>query len=276
MSGADGGIALALEWAQLNTIRASFKEIERHGRRVFYHESPGGGAPAVRFDRTMPFVRQHSFTTLDGLVGYLTSAHCEGDKGVVFVEEHRVMVSLRYGTLDIDPWVILPLGWSDEYGALERLFAGVGQQELWESLVGALYDCVDDGLLNSISSLRLNRKRMGNSDIDSVGIVSGSSGESVTLRSAAKKDSDPDQDVEIDLRWDFTVRLWEAFPREYTIPTRLVVKDMKEKGVLFKFVPRRLEELRRDARLDLAKEIRDRLQIDGDSGGTFSVFEGSL
>lgn len=280
--GGDEGIAGALEWARKYTTPPSVEVVQMFGRHRTLQVCPGGGAPAKTEYEQVPFVRDHAFSTLDGLVGYLRSEHCKEDRGVVFVQPGQVLASLTYGAEDKDSMARMALTDSEEFAALDRLFVGVGQQALWEFLVGRLYKCVDEALLNSISSICSARKRSDESSIAASGIVSRSAGESVSLVVGGQKAGDPDAAVEMGLDWMFKVRLWEPFDREYEIPTRLVVREeMKpaDGGVAcleFKFVPRRLEKILRGARLDLAEEIRARLAKEKGAGGVFSVFEGVL
>lgn len=212
--------------------------------------------------------RGHSFSTLEGFLDYLNSAHTEKDHGIIFVGEKLVRANLRYDQAIEHHNVMLELEESDELTALRKLFEGVYQKNLWRMLITDLDGHIDDDLLLSIAQLSMASKAESEAVIDATGIVAGSQSNQVAIMFKSKNDASERANLRVD--WIFHGRMWACFKREYDVRLRLEL-DATSSGLRFIFHARGLEDVLSAARADLVSEIDTKIPKD-----RFTVHEGSL
>lgn len=209
----------------------------------------GRGAADILKYAKPPVERNHAFRTLDGLLKYLNSDHCKGDKGIIFVGTNAVHVELEYRAHGKHQ-VRLPLAPSEEYAALMKL-KSVAQKELWRLLVTSLWGCLPPDLLAAVRSLKVSAKDEGEVEIDSSGLSQskGTSGIIVTFPAQNRADNF----ATIADEWTFNGRIWECFDPTFEIHTRLELTN--DNGLRFTFHPRRLETRLMEARASLVANI---------------------
>lgn len=208
---------------------------------------------------------KHEMNTIESLVQFIIDhGHAKQDtppNTLVFMEpgrrlaEWRISAALRYR--DFDPSTanvaLLP---SPEYLALEALFGGVSQRDLWRLLITDLRDMVDESLLLGISSLRASLKDEKQVDISPLGLGDAKGARRLKLTfAAAKGEGSLSQDLPTE--WTFTIPIWESWTSTYEIKTTLEI-DTSD-GLAFVFHPRRLHEVIRQARTDVAGYLRQSL-----------------
>lgn len=214
-----------------------------------------------------PVERKHSFTSLEGFLDYLNSAHCKDDAGPIFVGETDIQVDLAYGKHSIQS-ADVSLDLSEEYSALRRLFAGLGQKDLWRELISHLDGCIDKSLLLAIGQIKLRSNNESEVRIDTTGISDKFQKDMLQIAYPdASKQGEHIATIQTD--WLWMGRIWECFDREFDIRLRLEVA-VTDKGLRFIFHPRRLEKILREARLALVEEIRNKIPEQ------FTVHEGRL
>lgn len=212
--------------------------------------------------------RKHQFKTLGGFIDYMNSSHCKADSGVVFVGSGVVLADLKYQVPGAEHTAALQLEFSEEYNALQKLFKGVGQRELWRLLITSLDGCLPPDLLLQVGSIKIEDSKNVSSKIQNSGLADHAAS-AVMKMSTVDGKGNPMQ-YEIGLDWTWNGRIWEAFDYQFPIPIRL---ELDVEGPKFTFHPRRLETILRDARLLLIGELTKGLSA---TEGRFTVHEGQL
>ena len=209
-------------------------------------------------------VRRHTFNSFEGFTSFLNStllmdglATEEGGKGAVFVQGESVFATFEYWSPEQQS-AKLALAPSEEYRALERLMHGVDQKMLWRLLVTDLHGCMDTSLLLAVSRLNVKAKAESDVQIAPVGIDSTSGGNTIAVTYGAGKDGSVTANIETE--WTWKGRLWDQFPYESEITLRLEL-DMSD-GLVFRFHPRRLGDVKRDVQQALVKALFDDLNSD--------------
>lgn len=245
------------------------------GKDVLVQHS--GGASEITSYANEVFERNHSFLSLEGLLSYLNSKHCEKDNGVIFVNSSSVLAELRYGQSANDQHqATMRLVVTKEYRALERLSQGIDQMGLWRLLETDLYGCVDNSLASTIRTLALSSKDMSEVRISDSGITS-KGGSSVIKLDYPSGKGEGSRTATLPLDWEFEIQMWDCFDKKKKIQTRIEV-DL-DHGLHFIFHPRQVETSARQARLELVEAIKSGLAPDGDESlgeARFTVHEGEL
>lgn len=218
-------------------------------------------------DKTVA-TRKHQFKTLGGFMDYLNSGHCKSDNGVVFVGSGVVLADLQYQVPGAEHTAALQLEFSEEYNALQKLFKGVGQRELWRLLITSLDGCLPPDLLLQVGSIKIEDSKNVNSKIQNSGLSEKAT--SAVMKMSTVDGKGNPQQYEIGLDWLWNGRIWEALDHQFGIPIRL---ELDVEGPKFTFHPRRLETILRDARMLLISELTKGLS---GTEGRFTVHEGQL
>ncbi len=220
----------------------------------------GSKADLVDYPREKPN-RNHTFATLDGFVSFLTSDQVHADpKGIVFVG-HEAVADLAYGKHRMDQ-AVLELRPSTELDALANLFdVGYTQRDLWTLLIGDLAGCFDDSLLLAISQLKMTKTSEAATTIQATGIEDDGGAMKMIVGCGENQ-------VAVPVDWVFTGRAFECWDLEFTLDLRLEVTV--DGGIGFRFHPRRFTQWKNACRLDLVREIAERL------ANKFDVHEGTL
>jgi hypothetical protein len=246
----------------------SIEKLQNSGAPVTLFEDTESMQVAMNGDvrtiiKTVP-MRMHRMDTLTGLLDYLASIHAKGDSGVVFVGDSTVTVDLQYqkpGTHTLT----LTLGRSDEYNALQSLFAGVSQKQLHNLLLTKLDACIDPALFLQISSIKIGADETIESIIKPSGLTNKSGSSKISMTFSAPK-GEGTHTAEIQQKWQWKGRIWEAFDDEFVIDLTL---ELDSNGPKFTFHPRRLDVVLRTARLALVNELKGKVP------DTFTVHEGA-
>ena len=170
----------------------------------------------------------------------------------VWVGPYVVMADLDRATPQL--WMAnLLLPPSEEMKALQRLFAGVYQKDLWRLLSTDLFDSFPDSLLMSVSSIRTKKEIGRQVDFSVTGIESSKANQTISVEF---QDGDQRRDVSIGVEWPWTGRLWSCWDRQDTIHTRLQLDyDDDKHALLFTFHARRLSEVYETARDALVEHL---------------------
>lgn len=259
--------AESLAWLKEETSR-SVEVIHEDARtltKAFREGAPGD--VAVKEFAKLPPARNHSFSSLEGFVGFLNSDACADDRGVVFVGQERVSASLRYADAQQEI-VLLPLEASAELRALtDALAVGVKNAELDRLLKTDLHGCLPVELMVQVANLRRVETVKADAEIAASGMIDAVTGRTVRVTYQDTRNG-ATHEQELQLDWTFTGRIWECFDRMYSV--ELTVQIEKD-GWVYKFFPRRLEDTLRDARADLVAHLEKHIDPE-----RFSVYEGTL
>lgn len=222
------------------------------------------GSQLLKIEKQLPS-RNHQFSTLAGFLEYMNSWHAADDKGVVFVNGSNVVADLQYQKPGSHR-AILRLEHSEEFNALNALFKGVSQKELWRLLMTKLHGCLSDTLLFEISSLKISGGDTVTSQIQKSGLANGESKRVMKIQNVDPKVGVGD--FELSLEWTWTGRIWECYDTEYEIELHL---ELAFDGPKFTFHPRRLDKVLNQAKQDLVGTLQGNL-----SANQFTVHEGTL
>ncbi len=241
----------------LHETTESIDKLIRHG---------DGSTEIKTFDKS-PIGRNHSFGTLYGFLEYLNSYHCEieEESAIVFVEPDAVAADLAYRKYE-EQWARLPLEKSPEYKALEMLFKGIGQKQLWKLLITDLDGHLSETLLASISLIQVSAKTENKCEIKMTGASQGSMMSGVKIFFQPKEGAEQ-READISLQWAWTGRIWECFDEVCTIDLRLEIDT--ENSLKFIFHPRKLESVLTQHRNRLVDAMKKEL------GDRFMVFSGT-
>lgn len=214
--------------------------------------------------------RNHKILTLEGYLDYLLSEHCHEDYGIVFIDGNMVIADLDYMGRKTTQRVTLPLMPSEEAQGLYFLTqpCGLDQDELQELLISKLDGCIDDRLLLQISNLRVDAIAKGDVRIDIMGQKSANSESRLRVTYTDPNKEGSTLQADLTNSWVWTGRLWECWPE--TSEVHLTMRIVHDGGLRFKFIPRRLDAVKREATLKLVAEVKSKLT------GRFDVFEGTL
>ena len=225
-------------------------QVHDDGRTVWM-QTPGG----IRDYRKVAAVpgRSHALHSLASLVDYVTGPFCDASKTTVFVSREKLYGDCRYGT-DETQRLTMPLALSPEYVALQKLFAGVGQKDLWRLLVTDLAQALDPGLVLAIGSLERATKGSDVGTVDATtGLVSGSREFAVSVVSKGVS-----QEVKLQPNYLFSGPLVTAIEGKYEIGLRLDM-DSTDRGLVFRFHPIGLDRVWQSLLEDMAGMIRDQV-----------------
>jgi hypothetical protein len=111
---------------------------------------------------------------------------------------------------------------------------------------------VDPSLLLQISSIGIKAKDDREFTIRAAGLAQGQVRNALIV--STLNPATGEQVSEIRTDWVFHVRLWECFETEYDIPTVLEIVPT-DKGLMFLFHPKGLQDILRQARQDLVEHI---------------------
>lgn len=237
----------------------------RFSRRLI-HNGRHAKPEIVTFQKEV-FERCHTFLDLESFLAFLQRPDVgrtgptefgkpdlgEGNKepGLVFVAPDRIEATLLYGH-PLTHKATLAVNDSEEFAAIKRLGAGVNQKELWRLLITALDAKVDPALLVQISSIGIKAKDDREFTIRPAGLTQGLAKNALIV--STLNPATGEQVSEIRTDWVFHVRLWECFDQEYDIPTVLEIVPT-DKGLVFLFHAKGLQDILRQARQDLVEEI---------------------
>jgi len=195
--------------------------------------------------------REHTFGSLEGFLDYLNSDHCANDKGIVFVGQEQIFVNLAYKTNEAQE-AKLPLKFSDEYQAMRSLADGVKHKALWQLLITKLHGCMSPALLLAIGQIKITGGTESQIRVDITGITDGKQSDSLRVSFAVNKG---EATADIPMEWTWKGRIWEQFGNEYEITLRLEI-EVVNGALVFRFHPRRPQEVLRQATQDLVAEIK--------------------
>lgn len=222
----------------------------------------------------IPKHEAHKIETVEGFLDYL-KARCPEHDGIVFVNAGSIYSRLHYRQdANINPndgHVQVPLLFSEEYAALMTICGTpVNQKTLRDLLIGPLASTLDVQLELLISSIRISPSAMHQVQIDTAGIARSESKRSVAITFPLPNGQGATETKDIPLEWDWQGRIFEAFDKEYDIRLRLDLAYNEETGLKFKFIPRRLDRVLRQARLDLVSDLKGKVPAN------FTVHEGTF
>lgn len=249
-------------------LREPVRRIYEDREQIWYLVEQGGGQPAtIQGYCKPPVCRDHQVTTLPSFAGYLAERAPDAN-GLVWVGEKSVVADLAY--LSQNPQrVTMCLREAEEFEALRKLCSQAwSQRELWRLLVTDLDGCIDRSLALQIRGIRTTGKAETNIEIEPSGLTSGSAGSTiaVTYRDPSGAGA---HTAEIADQFDWRGRIWECFGVLFTVGLRLEL-EVGEKGLTFRFWPRRIETELARARLALVDALRQQVPAG------YTVHEGML
>lgn len=219
--------------------------------------------PAIlQYSLPSPKIR-HKLLSLDSFCEYINK---HGESGVVFVGQNRIVADLAYKTHKTHT-LYMDLDQSDAFKALNQLFAGVKQKELWRLLITHLNDHIPCGLLLAVSGIRVAASQEALCSISSSGLSDQSNQSRVIVHYTAAGGKG-EQQKEIPTEWVFTGPIFScALDAVHVIPLRLEVSS--EGGLSFRLHPRNLESTIREARANVVEAIEGVLDAQD-----FQVYQG--
>lgn len=251
--------------AELGRVSVSPVHEDANTKIVAIH-NPGIATVIERIPK-LPEPRIHKMQSLPGLLGWLNDDRVapEAEAGMVFVGPDKVEAILGYRTTT-KGGAVLALDESPDFKALRRIINGVNQKTLWELLFADLEGCIDQELALLISQITVRRNEEDGLQI----AQSGSDGRaSNSIRITFNGEDGASHTTAIRKDWKFTGRIFEAMDKPYEVELVLLI-DPEKKPPIFRFHARRLDDVIRQARADLTKELRD-----GVKSEKWSVVEGS-
>lgn len=223
---------------------------------VFKLVNPGGGNTKEVMEFNKPInTYSHNFLDIESFVDFMETR--QNEEIVVFVSEDRVEAEIGYGGHHIDK-AYMQLTRSPEFNALRKLMAGIGRKALWELLVGDLHECIPEELLIRIGTINMRTVQKYESEINIIGLENGGSSEMMGLQFKGQN-GEPVGNEKLETNWTYNGTIYSQRPSDlkYRIDLRLVL--YKEDGLMFKFIPRRLDIVLNQARNDVVDELKFKL-----------------
>lgn len=250
----------------VETVDKNQRVVDVHddGDHVYKLFTWRGGIEVKSFDKK-PVSRNHTFTTLEGLLAYLNGPNCVNDSGILFVGNEGVHVELAYRS-QVPQMAYLSFTYSPEYRALQDLMHGVEHRKLWSLLNSDLYDTIDRSLLLAIGGIRLRANGDTSVKINDFGVVSRSEQSSITIEYADPSGKNGMMVESIPTEWNWSGRVYTCFDELVNIQLRLEV--FNKNGLIFVFHSRNL--------LRVIDGLRNKLikRIAGSVPKQFTVHEG--
>jgi len=211
--------------------------------------------------------RRHLFMSRVGFIAYLNSEKSGKEPGAIFVNDQSVYADLNYMG-EVPQVANLPLTFAEEYAGLCTIIQGVSQKVLWREMLTRLSGCIDNGLLVQVSNLNIRQESGSNVKIEHLGLEQQKTDKGVRI-AVDDQNGKGSLVAELDTKWTWTGRIWEAFEQTFSIELTMEV-DISSGPLRFIFHPKRLETVKREARLALVEEIKNQI-----SGERFAVYEGT-
>lgn len=242
---------------------AEVLEVHRRGSKVTKLVQSGGFYRLEDYELDPPAV-DHEISSLVDFTRFMAVATEKygqeqfKDLAVVFVEPLRVMADLAYGQHQ-KRRLALPLSLSESRAALEHLFTGVDQKTLWRLLIGPLSESLRDAdrLAALVSQVQVASGSNVKVEIDPYGMESHCRAQSLVVQFAGAKNEGVQQ-VPIDTEWHWTGWLWEGV-EEAILPVSLVMRLEISPDLTFRFHPRNLPMVERNAQDALVGYLRENL-----------------
>jgi hypothetical protein len=177
--------------------------------------------------------RRLEFLSLGSFADWVSHFDPDGNP-VVLVDEEAVVAQWNLTGHEAAHVARLPLELSESWRALERLFAGVGQQELHKLLSTSLSGHVDDLLMMQIAKLSHVSTSELNVDIKRTGLGDAQARQAMRLFFSGPEGQD---DADIEVNWEYIGPVWTCFQEPITIPLRMVISKQEKGGLVFEFAP---------------------------------------
>ena len=233
--------------------------------QILYY--PGAGQPAqiVKFDSPAA-ARSHKFSSVAAILAFLsdeiTDGPLIGEDGVaeprsaVFVAPNQIHARINYNDTDeVIHEARCPLTPHASAVALSQLAAGVSQRKLWTLLNTDLWQRVSADLLLQIAAITVRAGNDIDSRISTVGLVNKKDASYYNLEIDPGKATEGVTNQQLGVEWTIDVRLWNEADFTYPVETRLELQPADD-GLRFTFFPRNLEDIQRQALIDLAAHVR--------------------
>lgn len=217
---------------------------------------PGEEQEIREFKRLLPPDRVHTFGTVESLVEYLNSEHCQDDHGIVFVGPEDVVADLQYRNAVRRDRARLPLKYSEEFQALLQITRQpINLKNLYRLLLTKLKTAMPRELLLAISSMSVKCVSEASMKMDPTMLDSSSGGAAVLIRFDGGKQTGEDSEI-IKLDWTWEGPIWLCWPNFFGVDLRLELVKSGDDGIAFMFHASRLETVLSEARLLLAMELQ--------------------
>lgn len=177
--------------------------------------------------------RRLEFLSLESFADWVSHFDPDGDP-VVLVDEEAVVAKWNITGYEADHVARLPLAPAESWRALERLFTGVGQQELHKLLSTSLSGHLDDLLMMQIAKLSHVSTSELNVDIKRTGLGDAQARQAMRLFFSGPEGQD---DADIEVNWEYVGPVWTCFQDPITIPLRMVISKQEKGGLVFEFAP---------------------------------------
>jgi len=205
----------------------------------------------------------HVLTSLESLVEFVNEyvdATNTGDEQplvAVFVSDDEITANCNYRGQETRS-LRLPLQFSPEWQAMKALFNGLGQKTLWRLLNTDLDGKADPSLALTLSSINVRAKDESLVEIQESGVTNRSGQQGYVITYPDPK-GNGEQSIPLGFHFNFEdLRIFDATDLfKYEIFTRL--ETNLDAGLKFIFWPRRLPDILRKARLDIAGYLREQL-----------------
>jgi hypothetical protein len=226
-----------------------YEDEEEITKLIVHH---GQSSELLRIKK-LPNARTHYITTLTDFVSFLN----EENPGKIFISDSYIHADFAYGKNSKPQTASVLFHVSEEYAALESLFTGVHQKQLWTLLSTCLDGCIDPQLLLLVSSLNIKALANTDSKINYLGMGDVSTSCEIVLELGIEK-------IKIPIDWKWTGSIWQCFDNPIEISLRLEIAiesaDRSPTGcVKFIFHPKRLKTLLIEQREAVASKLKDAL-----------------
>lgn len=273
----ESGLKEALEYvSDLSDASELYQEVFDNGDSITIGVKENNGALTLYDFPKPPLDKRHRFQTLEGLKYFLISNHASHG-GVVFVGNDNIIADYGYYE-NTTRRATLQLNYSTEYAALKFLMNGVQQKYLWQLLNGDLDGCIDKSLALSVSQVKVSGNTEQSVKIHDNGLSDESQQRYVSIIFADPQGKG-EHEASLATEWKWRGRVWECFDEITEIDLRLELSEEAtgdgKRKLIYKFYPRRLAKVLRDARQRLVDQLSE--ELSGSDGGSnkFLVVEGT-